>query len=260
MDRYLETNQSLWNQWTRIHERSVFYDVDGFRAGRSSLNSLELEELGDVAGKSLLHLQCHFGMDTLSWARLGADAVGVDFADEAIALARSLSEETGVPARFVRSNIYDLPEVLGGTFDVVFTSYGVLNWLPDLPRWAQVVAHYLKSGGTFYMAEFHPFAYLLDDDGGRVRHPYFYRTNPDQFQEQGSYADPEADFSHPAYFWHHSLSDILNALIGAGLRIEFLHEFPYSVHNCFPFVEEREPGKWWPKVEVPLMFSLRATR
>lgn len=260
MDDYLRTNQSLWNQWTRIHEKSAFYDVEGFKAGRSSLNSLELEEIGDVAGKSLLHLQCHFGLDTLSWARLGADVVGVDFAEEAIGLARSLSEEMGVPARFVRAKIFDLPDVLEGTFDVVFTSYGVLNWLPDLPRWAKVVAHFLKSGGTFYMAEFHPFAYLLDDDGARVRHPYFHKADPDRFQEQGSYAEPQADFSHPAYFWNHSLSDILNALIGAGLQIEFVHEFPYSVHNCFPFVEEREPGTWWPKAEVPLMFSLRATR
>lgn len=263
VDSYLETNRSLWNHWTRIHEKSAFYDVDSFRAGRSTLNSVEIEELGSVEGKSLLHLQCHFGMDTLSWARMGADVVGVDFSDAAIALAHSLSDETGVDARFIRANIYDLPDVLPGTFDVVFTSYGVINWLPDIQRWGKIVARYLKPGGTFYVVEFHPFANVLADDGTRVSRSYFHTREPEQFQENGSYADPEADFSHPAYFWNHGLGDIITALAAAGLRIEFVHEFPYSAYNCFAFVEERGPGKWWPRVpeaQVPLMFSIRATR
>ena len=126
MDEYLKKNRELWNEITPIHARSAFYDVEGFKKGRSTLDSIELEELGDVSGKSLLHLQCHFGLDTLSWARRGAKVTGVDFSDEAITQARSLSEETSIKANFICSNIYDLPDVIEDQFDIIFTSYGIL--------------------------------------------------------------------------------------------------------------------------------------
>ena len=264
MNEFLENNRSLWNGWTRLHKRSRFYDVEGFKAGNSSLESLDIEEVGDVAGKSLLHLQCHFGMDTLSWARRGAQEVaGADFSDEAIAFARSLAAEVGIPARFVRSNVYDLSAALEGQFDIVYTSYGVLSWLPELDRWAEVIAHFLKPGGFFYIAEYHPFISMLGEDNHTFEYPYFHSPEPLKLHSTGSYAEPNAPgFSHVEYNWSHSLADVVNALIRAGLRLEFLHEFPYQPANAFT-AEEFEPGKTriggW-QVELPHMFSLRARR
>lgn len=268
MDDYKKANRALWNEWTSIHEHSEFYGLEGFKAGRSTLDPIELEELGDVWGKALLHLQCHFGLDTLSWARLGAKVTGVDFSDKAIALARSLSEELKIPANFVCSDIYDLPNVLSEKFDIVFTSAGVLAWLPDLGRWAQVIAHFLKPGGTFYIREFHPFAYIFDDKEGitelKVAYPYFGSSEPMRCPVQGSYVDRSAKVTQPiAYEWVHSLSEILSSLISAGLRIEFLHEFPYCSFQMLPFMERSEGGRWRLKGQkdfIPFMFSLKATK
>lgn len=263
MDEFLQTNRSLWNGWTRLHAYSRFYDMEGFKAGNSSLTQLELEEVGDVTGKSLLHLQCHFGMDTLSWARLGAQVTGVDFSDEAIKLARSLAAELNIPAAFVCSNVYDLPDALEGQFDVVYTSYGVLSWLPRLDRWAEVIAHFLKPGGFFYIAEHHPFTSMLGDDGLTFEFPYFHTPVPIKLHSTGSYAEPNAPgFSHTEYNWSHSLADVINAVIRAGLRLEFFHEFPYwSVAPSTS--EEYEPGKMQLKgwtVEPPHTFTLRALK
>jgi 2-polyprenyl-3-methyl-5-hydroxy-6-metoxy-1,4-benzoquinol methylase len=186
-DEARAANLELWNRWTRIHEKSAFYDVDGFLAGKSSLWPLELEELGPYvqAGTTLLHLQCHFGLDTLSWARMGADVVGLDFSDEAITLARRLAGEAGLSghAEFICSDLYDADLHLGERlFDVVFVSWGAIEWLPDLERWAAIIARHLRPGGAFYLAEMHPFAQILDDEAPegvlRVLYPYF--SAPDQ--------------------------------------------------------------------------------
>ena len=177
---------------TPIHARSAFYDVEAFKAGQSRLLSIEREEVGDVRGKSLLHLQCHFGLDTLSWARLGAQATGVDFSAPAIRLARALNDELGLGATFVHSNVYDLPDALTGQFDIVYTSYGVLVWLPDLIRWAAVVAHFLEPGGTFYIVEGHPFMYVFDMEraaepqGLRVDQSYFGGAEPRRWEAEGA--------------------------------------------------------------------------
>jgi len=267
MDRRFETNRTWWNEVTPIHARSDFYDLAGFRAGKLSLLPIEQEELGDVAGRSLLHLQCHFGLDTLSWARLGAQVTGVDFSDQAIALARSLAGELAIPARFLCANVYDLPDVLHESFDIVFTSYGVLCWLPDLARWAGLVAHFLKPGGTFYIAELHPFAGVFDDEEGvtdlRVAYPYFHTPEPLTFDSQGTYADRTAQVTHTTtHEWAHSLGDVVNALIAAGLHIQFLHEFPYCDYPILPFMERGSDG-WWrlPGDNVlPLLFSIKATK
>ncbi len=263
MNDYLDTNRALWDGWTKLHASSAFYDVDGFKAGASTLKPVERNELGEVTGKTLLHLQCHFGLDTLSWAREGAVVTGVDFSEEAIARARSLSAELDLPATFLCSNLYDLPEVLDATFDIVFTSYGVLPWLPDLDRWAQIVARYLKPGGTFYLVEFHPFVSMLDDAGERIAYPYFLGDEPLAFEEAGSYAEPEADFTHTAYEWPHSLGEIVTALLKAGLRLDFLHEFPYSTHPFPWYLDEEQPDRYvWKDraITVPLMFSIKAGR
>ena len=156
MQEFMEANLRHWDGLIPVHERSRFYDVEGFRGGASTLHSIELEELGDVSDKSLLHLQCHFGLDTLSWAIQGARVTGADYSKEAITLARSLASDQRIDARFVVSNIYDLPNVLDERYDIVFTSYGVLMWLPELGPWAEVVSRFLKADGTFYMVEFHP--------------------------------------------------------------------------------------------------------
>jgi SAM-dependent methyltransferase len=219
--------------------------------------------VGDVAGKSLLHLQCHFGMDTLSWARLGAQVVGADFSDEAITFARALASEVNLPAAFVCSNVYDLPAALEGQFDIVYTSYGVLLWLPELDPWAAVVAHFLKPGGFFYIAEYHPLISMIGDDGHTFEYPYFHTPDPIKLRSTGSYAAPNAPgFSHTEYNWSHSLADVVNALIRAGLRLEFLHEFPYRPSSVYT-PEKLEPGMTPPgdwKVELPHVFSLRAVR
>ncbi|MBU0493865.1 MAG: class I SAM-dependent methyltransferase [Chloroflexi bacterium] len=263
MNDYIATNRSLWNGWAQLHAGSSFYDVDGFKAGRLSLMSVELEELGDVAGQTLLHLQCHFGQDTLSWARKGAQVTGADLSNEAIALARSLSRELDIPAEFICANIYDLPQILERQFDIVYTSYGVLCWLPDLRRWAEIIAGYLKPGGTFYMVEFHPLMGMLDDETGeRLAYPYFCGPEPMCYETEGSYA-VATDHTHTAYEWSHGLGEVVTSLIDAGLTIQFLHEFPYSVYNDRPFLEESEPGQYvWlgrPGL-VPLMYSVRATK
>jgi ubiquinone/menaquinone biosynthesis C-methylase UbiE len=263
MEDYFETNRGLWNGWARINVGSEFYDLEGFKSGKTSLQEIELTELGEVSGKSLLHLQCHFGLDTMSWARMGARATGVDLSDEAISLARSISEELQIDARFINSNIYDLPAVLDERFDIVYTSYGTLCWLPDLKKWAELIWRYLKPGGTFYTVDFHPIINILDDEGDRIQRSYFYSAEPLSYEVQGSYADWQADFRHKAYEWQHPISDIVNALISVGLKLEFLHEFPFSPYCCDRFTKEIEPGRYeldkHPN-SMPITYSIRAKR
>jgi SAM-dependent methyltransferase len=268
MDEYTETNRRRWNEVTPIHAASEFYDLAGFRAGKSSLRPIEREELGDVRGKSLLHLQCHFGLDTLSWARLGANVTGIDFSEEAIALARSLAVELQLDARFICCDLYDLPHRLEATFDIVFTSYGVLPWLRDLRRWAEIVAHFLHPNGTFYLIEFHPFADVFDDAPGtkglKLAYPYFPSIEPIALESATTYADPSANVSQARYYqWVHTLGDILTGLSSSGLRIEFLHEFPLCAYQKLPFLR-RDADGWWRLPEndgqIPLMFSIKATK
>lgn len=271
MDNYTQVNQENWDARTDIHAHSEFYDVAGFRAGRNALNPVEIEELGDVAGKTLLHLQCHFGQDTLSWARLGAARVmGADFSEKAIALARQLAEELNLDAQFVCTDIYDLPEHLHETFDVVYTGGGAVNWLGDLGRWADVVVHFLKPGGVFYLREFHPYGSIFaneDDIPGinelKVLYPYFTRKEPFRFESDGSYTDGGAGVPIVSYEWFHPVSDVVTALVTRGLRLEFLHEFPFSDFQQFPFMEQRDDGNWCmvgDRYNIPLMYSLRAIK
>ncbi len=265
MDEYLRKNLEMWNDWVPLHAQSDFYDVEGFKKGKCTLKSIELEEVGNVSGKSLLHLQCHFGMDTLSWARLGAKVTGVDFSDKAIDLARSLSEELGIEADFICCNIYDLPKNLDGEYDIVFTSYGILAWLPDLKRWAEVIAHFLKPGSIFYIVEEHPFTTVFDNSAGvtelMVTQSYFHMPEPLAWEVTGSYAGGKTDMLHTSYEWTHSMGDIINALISVGLRIEFVHEFIVCSWRRFPFMEQDEAGWWRIKGDrSPLTFSLKATK
>ena len=267
MDPSLAANQALWNAWTPFHITSKFYDVDGFKAGRETLDPIELEGVGDVRGKSLLHLQCHFGLTTLSWARRGAIVTGADFSIEAIQAARCLASEVGLVATFIHSNLYELSQHLDSQFDVVFTSHGVLSWLPDLDGWARVIAHFLKPGGIFYIVEAHPVVLMFDnqrdDTELRLRYPYFHQPEPLQEEEHGSYAVPDAPVHGVACYWSHSLADILGALLRAGLRVTSLVEYPFMGWAYFPWMERRPDGAWQlppGKGDIPLMFSLKATK
>ncbi|TKJ42946.1 SAM-dependent methyltransferase [candidate division TA06 bacterium B3_TA06] len=266
MDEYINANRRHWNELVEIHAKSKFYDVEGFKAGRLTLDRIEQEGVGDVKGKSLLHLQCHFGMDTLSFARLGAEVTGIDFSTKAIRLARDLSSELGLNASFVCSEIYDLPKKLSGEFDIVFTSYGVLPWLPDLKRWAEVITHFLKPGGIFYIVESHPFAHVFNDGNVsdlQVHYPYFAKA-PMRFDEHGSYADAEGTLEHTVHYeWMHPMSEIISSLIAAGLTIQSLKEYPFTPYKMLPFMKQDQEG-WWRlpdgREDVPLLFSLKATK
>jgi SAM-dependent methyltransferase len=267
----IRANNLLWDDWTAIHERSEFYDLEGFKRGGVRLRQYELDEIGDVTGLDLLHLQCHFGIDTLSWARLGARVTGADFSQAAIDLARRIADEIGHPdAHFVRSDLYDLPKVLDGDFDLVYTSHGVLGWLPEVRPWAEVVAHFVRPGGRFYIAEIHPVANAFENEGVqpgelRLTYPYWeHAANPLVFKVQGSYADPTADVpDRTEYGWDHSLGEIVTALIDAGLVIRSLREYPSNGWKL-DFLEEAPNGSWrlpkGMKGELPLSFSVLATK
>ena len=265
-------NEELWNAWTAVHAAGDFYDLEGFKAGGVRIRPYEIELLGDVTGKSLLHLQCHFGIDTLSFARLGARVTGADLSPDAIELAMMLADELGFPdARFVRSNLYDLPNALEGTFDIVYTSRGVLGWLPDIRAWARVVAHFLAPGGTFFITEAHPVMNVFENEGVvpgelRLTYPYWEHREPLTFAVKGSYADPDADVGDlTEHSWDHGLGEIVTALIDAGLRIDKLIEYPYLEWKV-DFLVEEEPGNdCWvlppgTPGELPLMFSLLASK
>jgi SAM-dependent methyltransferase len=273
LDDYLKANLASWDEAVELHVDSRLYDVAGFKSGKTSLHQIEIDELGPLVAEStsLLHLQCHFGLDTLSWARRGATVTGVDFSGQGIATARSLAKELDLSQRatFVQSDIDNLPKVLDGRFDIVYTSWGVLLWLGDLERWAHVVAHFLKPGGVFYIAEFHPYAFLLADestpDSLRIGYPYFMYGEPQRFDEPGDYADPEAKTQHTVTFeWNHGFAEILDPLLRRGLRLDFLHEFPYTPEGLsFPFLEVCADGLQRVKGhhdDFPLSFSLKMTK
>ena len=269
MDEYTEANRRHWDEVVPIHVGSALYDVASFTAGESKLKPVELQELGQVRGKTLLHLQCHFGLDTLSWAREGAIVTGIDFSEPALEAARALAAETSIDARFILSDVYSLPDKLDEQFDIVFTSYGALCWLPDIGRWAQVAAHFVRPGGTFYVVEFHPIVGIFDDDAGvtdlQVRFPYFPTGEPLRWEGLGTYTDRTARLEHDVtYEWPHPTSEVLTALIDAGLRIEFLHEFPLTSYPQMPSlmepVDERQYRLKQHDGCVPLLYSIKATK
>ena len=251
---YLTTNKTAWDARTRVHLTSDFYDVAGFLSGKTSLREIELGEL-EVAGKSLLHLQCHFGLDTLSWARMGSRVTGVDLSEVAIVEAQKLAERTQLSAEFICSDVYSVASKVE-PHDIVFTSYGAIVWLPDLTLWAQTVAACLTPGGQFYMAEFHPAQQLFDG------YSYFNRGEPD-IELEGTYTENTGDDQQTLMCWSHSLSEVINALLQAGLVLEFFHEFDFSPYNCFEGLEAQEDGRYvltHQGQKVPLVYSISARK
>lgn len=256
-----QTNKETWNKKVAVHAASEFYFLEDFKNGKSSLNKYELDALGDVSGKDLLHLQCHFGQDTLSWARLGAHCTGVDISEQGVALARRLNKELQQDAQFVCCNVLDTSQHISEKFDIVFTSYGTIGWLPDLQPWAQMISERLKSGGIFYIVEFHPIAWMFDYTVSPPKMKYGYHQNEAIYEEyEGTYAeDGETKIVSKEYGWNHSLSEVIQSLIAAGLHIEMFNEYDASPYDIFPDLYKNAEGLYELKHKLyPLLFELKA--
>ncbi|WP_322760611.1 class I SAM-dependent methyltransferase [Frankia sp. Cr2] len=266
VDGYLASNRDLWDEWADVHAKGDWYDIDSVRRGADKLRPYEVQEVGDVKGLTMLHLQCQIGTDSVAWARRGATVTGVDFSPRAVEIANSLAKELGVDATFLCSDVMKLPETLAGTWDIIYTSRGVLGWLPNLTRWAQIVADYLKSGGFVYLTDIHPIAKVLDDTSSepRVSRPYWPRPEPIAYPVEGSYADPTAKVNTPVkYLWAHSTGELITAVAQAGLIIDFFHEFHW-LDRPWPFLRKRSDREYiLPEdsgAELPLFLSLRARK
>ncbi|MBI1182689.1 methyltransferase domain-containing protein [bacterium] len=256
---YIELNKEAWNQKTKIHVKSNFYNNEAFNKGGLSLNDIETALLTDIENKKVLHLQCHFGQDTISLCRMGArEVVGIDLSDAAIEEAIKLNAKTGEPARFVCCNLYDLPKELHETFDMVFTSYGTIGWLPDVNKWAAVVAHFLAPGGTFVFAEFHPVVWMFDDDFKEIKYRYF--TDEPIIETTGTYTDGGEAEQQTTVGWNHGIAEVIAALLNQGLVLEKIQEYDYSPHPCFKNCVAIAPKKY--RIEgmgakLPMVYALK---
>jgi ubiquinone/menaquinone biosynthesis C-methylase UbiE len=236
--------------------------MNNFIKGRSSLNSIELELLGDLKGKTILHLQCHFGQDTISLSRLGAEATGVDLSDRAIERAKQIAKDTHSNTTFICCDIYELPNYLDKQFDIVFTSYGTIGWLPNLDTWAKIISRYLKPSGQFVLVEFHPLVWMFDDNFEEIKYRYF-NSGAIVESESGTYADKKADITQEYVTWNHDLGEVINSLIQNGLEICSFNEYDYSPYDCFNKTLEFEPGKY--RIEhlenkIPMVYSISAKK
>lgn len=259
---YLSINKKLWDNKTEVHVKSEFYDVDGFINGNDSLNSIELDLLGNIEGKSVLHLQCHFGQDTISLSRRGAKATGVDLSEKAIEQAQKLSREIGTDTRFIQSDVYALKDVLDEKFDVVFTSYGVIGWLPDMKKWAETIHHFLKPGGELVFVEFHPVIWMMSYDFQRIEFKYD-DSEPIVEELEGTYTDRDAKLKDKSVCWNHGLSRVLNSLIKTGLVINDFQEYDYSPYNCFENTVQISKRKFQIKgleEMIPMVYSVKAQK
>jgi SAM-dependent methyltransferase len=265
-DDWLRLNRAWWDERAPVHAASGYYDVPGFLAGKDSLRAFEPGEVGDVHGKRLLHLMCHIGLDTLSWARRGAIVTGLDFSQPALETAVSLARQAGISsARFVAAEIGSASQALAGeTFDIVYTGTGVTQWIPDIGSWARTVAALVAPGGFFYIADYHPFPdnfEIVDGEVRRLRHGYL-DHGPWVEQAAGSYTGPAQTSANTRIKWNHHIGSVVNALATAGLRIEFLHEYDFT-NGPFPGLELGRDGLWRvpaDRFQIPLMFSLRAAK
>jgi ubiquinone/menaquinone biosynthesis C-methylase UbiE len=259
---YFEKNRQSWNARVDSHLKSSFYDLDGFLSGKSSLQEIELSLLGDVSGKSILHLQCHFGQDSISLARLGAQVTGVDLSDRAIDAAREIAQKVGSSAKFICCNLYDLPNFLDEKFDMVYTSYGTIGWLPDLDKWANLISQFLKPQGKFLIVEFHPVVWMFDDNFEKIAYSYFNAGEIIE-TEQGTYAEKNANIITENVMWNHSLSELVNALIKNGIELLALDEFDFSPYNCFNHTVALAPNKF--RIahldnKIPMVFAIEGKR
>lgn len=255
---YLQINKTLWNVRTETHLDSNFYDVDGFLKGKSSLNQIELELLGDVNNKSLLHLQCHFGQDSLSLAMMGAQVTGVDFSERAIAKANELSAQLNLNCEFICCDLYDLPENCTKKFDLIFTSYGTIVWLPDLAKWAKIISTSLKPGGQFIFVDFHPMLLMMDNSMDHISYDYFNKGAIVEMMEE-SYTDGKKHEALPEITWNHNLAEVIGCLLAEKLRLIHFQEYDYSPYPCFKKLVPAGPGKYQfedKMSKLPVVYSL----
>ncbi|MDP3415954.1 bifunctional 2-polyprenyl-6-hydroxyphenol methylase/3-demethylubiquinol 3-O-methyltransferase UbiG [Falsiroseomonas sp.] len=264
----IAANRLNWDDRAEIHLRDStgFYGINAVRAGEKRLDPIVDGELGDVAGLRVAHLQCHFGLDTVRLARRGAIATGLDFSPRAIAGARALGAELGLPVRFVEGNVYDAATLLDGPFDLVYVTWGALCWLPDMTRWARVVAALLAPGGALYLADSHPAMNALDEQDERLvlARPWQVPIDaPFRYNDTTTYTGAPDMLAHSqTYEWAHSFSAILGALLAAGFRLDFLHEHETLPWPAFPMMEPAGAGMFRLPAStpaLPLAFSLRAT-
>jgi 2-polyprenyl-3-methyl-5-hydroxy-6-metoxy-1,4-benzoquinol methylase len=259
---YRRANQSMWDERVDLHVESDLYDVPGFLAGQSRLRDFEPVELGSVEGRTLLHLQCHFGLDTLSWARRGAIVTGLDFSEPAIRTARELAEQADLAATFEVCDVYESSTRLNRRFDIVYTGLGAICWIPDLTEWAREIARLLKPGGIFYMPEFHPVTDIFGEEDLAITESYFDEGKPYRDERSGTYTDPDAKTSaNLSYSWTHPVSRVITSLLEAGLALESFVEHDYTVFPRFTALAAA-PGTdvfRFPEghPRLPLMYSLR---
>jgi 2-polyprenyl-3-methyl-5-hydroxy-6-metoxy-1,4-benzoquinol methylase len=255
-------NLARWDEAAPLHAQSTMYDLDGFRNGRDDIRPFEHDELGPVEGRELLHLQCHLGTDTLSWARHGARVSGLDFSPNAIRIARTLAADCGIDAEFWCADVYDAVEAVGQRrFDIVYTGIGALGWLPDLGAWAQVAADLLSPNGVLYLVEIHPLVVGMVHDGRTLELDVFEADYITWDKNGGTYAVPDAVMQHDTTYERvHALSEVITAVLDAGLTLELFHEQSYT-NAPWPWAERGDDGyyrlpKGWPR--FPLTYSLRA--
>jgi len=263
VDDYLTVNRASWDERVPVHVASGFYGVERFVEGEEHLHAFEVDELGDLAGKRVAHLQCHLGTDTLSLARHGAQVTGLDFSAPAIAEARALADRCGLQARFVEANVYDAVEALGERYDLVYTGKGALCWIPDLAAWAGVVAALLNPGGALYLSEFHPFVQMFSYETLEFEFGYF-NDHAEVWDDASDYADPDAQLVHErSVEWPHPVSELICSVIDAGLQVEYFHEWREASFARFACMEEVGPRLYRMPAgapDLPLMYSLRATK
>ena len=256
---YLEVNKANWNARVDGHLESDFYDLKSFKETKNSLKHIELKLLGDINNKSILHLQCHFGQDSMSMRAMGASVTGVDSSNEAIKEANLIAEELSLECQFIECDILSLREVYKSKHDVVFTSYGTIGWLPDIDKWANVIAESLNSGGEFIMVDFHPFVWTFDDDVDKITYRYFNSGPIDLIEEETYTGDVIEKKSTRTISWNHSLSEIITALLKNGIEIVEFEEYDYSTYDCFSGLIEEEKEKFRFKHlgnKIPMMYSI----
>jgi SAM-dependent methyltransferase len=264
---FIAANQAQWDERAALHLESTFYDVDGWLRNERGPKSWEVQALGDVTGLRLLHLQCHFGLDTLAWARAGATVTGLDFSPVAIAAAADIAERAGLSGRasFVCAGIDEAIAALNGArFHVTCTTIGSLCWLPSIERWAEVVAATLVSGGRLYLHDVHPVAWSMAEEDFRLTETYFEEAEPWVDDSPGTYTDANRPRQvQRSYEWNHSLGEIITALIRHGLRITALTEHDWTLWSRWPWLIPGAEGKWSVPTDmprVPLSFTLLAER
>lgn len=259
---YLHRNRTAWEKKVEFDVLSEYYDVNGFLEGKNILDNLESKGLGAVKNKRILHLQCYFGLETLTLARMGASVTGLDFCHNAISMANNLKAKTGLNADFICADVYDASKILNSKFDLVFSSYGSICWLPDLSKWVENIFSLLKPGGSFFLIDFHPLLIsfnLLQNKS--IKYSYFNIEDPVKLIRTGTYANLNANIKTTEYNWNHSIGELVSTFIKQGMHIQDFKEYPYIPLDAFPgLVKEIDGYNHVYNDLFPILFSLKASK